>query len=653
TAYVYVRQSTPEQVLHNRESQLRQYALADRARSLGWSDVVVVDEDQGRSGAGTARPGFKRMLGAICEGSVGAVLAVEASRLSRNGRDWHTLLEYSGFVGCLIIDEDGIYDPQRLDDRWMLGLKGTMSEMEHSSIRRRMDAGLLQKAQRGELFGMVAIGYVKVGQTRIEKDPDRRVQEALELVFRKFTELGSIRQVLLWLREEKIELPALVPGPDGLQKQWKLPVNHTIRHILTNPVYAGAYAFGRTTTRTRLVEGRKVVVHGVRRAEAEWTVLLHDRHQGYISWAEFERNQQTIADNATMKGELARGPIRKGEALLAGLLRCGHCGRKLNVIYTGKGGNTIRYQCRGAEPASGGGKCIRLGALRIDRGVGAEVVRQIQPLGIEAALAAIDHRAEQAAEVRRQVDLALEQARYEAERARRQYDAIDPANRLVAAELERRWNERLVAVNDLERRLDSRETQAAPSLTSADKDRLLALGADVERAWNHPAATPETRKRILRTVLKEVVAQVDGDQVILTLHWQGGDHSQISVKRNRSGHHRWVTDVETGDLIRQLARTHNDKTIATVLNQAGKTTGHGNSWNEARVRSFRGKHSIAIYRPGERAERGELTLSEVMERLSLNESVVLRMLYSGELPGRQACKGAPWIIPEQALEKIA
>lgn len=648
TAYVYVRQSTSEQVMHNHESRRRQYALADRARGLGWSAVVVIDDDLGRSGGGGARPGFQRLLGAICEGRVGAVLALEASRLARNGRDWHTLLEFCGLVGSLLIDEDGIYDPQSVNDRLVLGMKGTISEMELSSLRQRMHRALLEKARRGELFATVAVGYVKVGNTRIEKTPDRRVQEALALVFRKFAEVGSIRQVLLWLRGNGIELPAAVTA-DGRQVTWKLPVYHTLRHLLDNPVYAGAYAFGRTATRVRIVDGRKQSVHGIRRASSDWTVLIPDHHEGYISWADYERNRCRIADNATGKGELARGAIRKGEALLAGLLRCGHCGRKLTVAYSGKGGNTVRYVCRGAEPATGNSSCIRLGGLRVDRSVGEEVIRHLRPLGVDAALHAIERREAQAAEARRQVELALEQARYEAGRARRQYDAIDPENRLVAAELERRWNERLGVVRELEERLDAQGAHQAPPLSAVERERLMALGADVERAWTHPAATPETRKRILRMVLSEIMVRVEGETIECLLHWQGGDHTRLAVRRNRSGQHRWVTDTTTADLIGELARTHPDRTIAAVLNQAGRKTAHGHSWTELRVRSFRGKHAIAAYRPGERADRGELTLGEVAARLSVSEATVLRLIRSGVIPGKQACKGAPWIIPEEAL----
>jgi DNA invertase Pin-like site-specific DNA recombinase len=355
-AVVYVRQSTVVQVVHNLESQRRQYGLADRARQLGWAEIDVIDDDLGRSGAGARRPGFEKLLAAICEGRVGAVLSLEASRLARNGRDWHTLLEFCGLVGTLIVDEDGIYDPASPNDRLLLGMKGTMSEMELSVFRQRSIEAMKQKARRGELFLTVAVGYVKAGGDRIEKDADRRVQAAIALVFRKFAELQTIRQVLVWCRQEKVCLPALGEGGADGRIIWRLPVYPTVHHMLTNPVYAGAYAFGRRTARVTIENGRKRVIRSMQRDWRSWEVLIRDHHEGYISWAEFERNQQLIADNANGKRFLSRGAVRPGEALLPGLLRCARCGKKLRVRY----GQTHRYECVGAFNVSGASTPSRL-----------------------------------------------------------------------------------------------------------------------------------------------------------------------------------------------------------------------------------------------------------------------------------------------------
>jgi excisionase family DNA binding protein len=619
---------------------------------LGWADVVVIDHDLGRSGSGVSRPGFERLLAAICEGHVGAVFAIEASRLARNGRDWHTLIEFCGLVGTLLVDEDGVYEPRHPNDRLLLGMKGTMSELELSLLRQRSLEALKQKARRGELFLTVAVGYVKVRHNRIEKDPDQRIREALDLVFRKFAEVQSIRQVHLWLRHERISLPAVsYTVQDGRSIVWKLPVYNTVHHILTNPIYAGAYVFGRTGSRVTLEVGRKRVVRGFRKARAEWQVLLRDHHEGYLSWAEYERNQRLIADNANGKGFPVRGAVRRGETLLAGMLRCGHCGRKLHVAYSGTRGDVGRYHCRGALLNHGTAPCISFGSLRVDQAVGAEIIRLLQPLGVEAAVKAIEARRIQADEKRRQVTLALEQARFEAGRARRQYDAVDPDNRLVAAELERRWNDALCTARDLERELDTLTRYQPTALTDAERQRLMLMGADLEAAWHHPSATTATRKRIVRAVLHEIVARVKADRIHLVLHWQGGDHTELRVKKNRTGQHRWSTDAQTEALIRVLARMMPDKAIAALLNRAGKRTGRQNGWTQARVCTFRNQHGIAVYRHGERAERGEVTLQEAAARLEVSPMSVLRLIRAGTLPAEQLCKGVPWVIKRTDVEK--
>jgi len=640
-AILYIRQSTPDQVAHNLESQRRQYGLTDRARQLGWSDVVVIDDDLGRSGGGVARPGFEKLLAAICEGRVGAVVSIEASRLARNGRDWHTLLEFCGLVGTLIVDEDGVYDPRHPNDRLLLGMKGTMSEMELSVLRQRSLEALKQKARRGELFMTVAVGYVRIGGNRIEKDPDRRIVEALDLVFAKFGEMQSVRQVHLWLRHERIPLPAVTYGTEDRRIKWKPPVYNTILHILTNPIYAGAYAFGRTGSRVSIEAGLKKVVRGFKKERKDWEVLIPNHHKGYLSWADYERNLRLIADNANGKNPMSRGALRRGEALLAGLLRCGHCGRKLHVAYSGAGGNTGRYHCRGGFINHGGDRCISFGGMRIDRDVGAEVIERLQPLGIEAALAAQAAHSRASEDKRRQVELALEQARYEVGRARRQYDAVDPDNRLVAAELEKRWNEKLTVVHDLEAELEQLTTSPATELTPVDRERLMALGADLQTAWTSAGVTPETRKRIVRTVIDEIIVRVEDNVLDLVIRWHGGDHSALKVKKNRTGQHRWSAAGETVDLVRVLARQMPDKAIAAVLNRAGKTTGRGNGWTQSRVCSLRSHNAIPTYREGERRERGEVTLDEAAAALSVSPSTVRRLIKDGQLSANQLCKGAP------------
>ena len=643
-AFVYVRQSTPDQVLNNHESRRRQYALVDRARALGWSMVEVIDDDLGRSGSGIARPGFEKLLAAICEGRVGGVVSIEASRLARNGRDWHTLLEFCGLVGTVIVDEDGVYDPRHPNDRLLLGMKGTMSEMELSLFRQRSLEALKQKARRGELFLTVAVGYLKAPNDRIEKDPDRRVQEAIALVFSKFDELQTVRQVHLWMRQKRLPLPAVSYGDGGRQITWKLPVYNTLHHMLTNPVYAGAYVFGRTGSRTTIEAGRKRIVRGFRKERAAWEVLILDHHEGYIGWTDFERNQRLISDNANGKSFMSRGSVRRGQALLAGLLRCGHCGRKLHVAYSGADGDVGRYHCRGGYLNHGGDRCISFGGMRIDRAVGAEVIERLQPLGIQAALDALDERQAEDAEKRRQIELALEQARFEAARAQRQYDAVDPDNRLVAAGLEQRWNSRLLEVQMLDQELEQLSAAPAATPTQSERTRLLALGADVEQAWASPAALPATRKRIIRTLIDEIVVRVEDSELAIVIRWNGSDHTSLRVAKNRAGQHRWTTDAEVVELVAALARLLPDQAIAAVLNRAGKTTGRGNGWTRSRVCMLRNNRNIPPYREGERAERGEATLDEAAEKLKVSEATVRRLIAERILPAHQFCKGDPWTI---------
>lgn len=652
-AYVYIRQSTPDQVRNNHESRRRQYALADHARQLGWSNVVVIDDDLGRSGSGTARPGFERLLGAVCEGRVGCVMSTEISRLARNGREWHTLMEFCAVVNTLLCDEHGIYEPRHADDRFMLGMKGTMAEMEVSMFRDRARAAINLKAARGELHTRLAIGYVRGPTGGIDKDPNARVREALEMTFRKFSELGSARQLLLWCRQESIRLPSICYGAQGCSIVWKAPVYTALHNLLTNPVYAGAYAFGRKKREVKLDAGRKRIVRRSKREREHWPVLLRDHHEGYISWDTYESTQRMLTDNANMYGERVRGSIRRGEALLTGLLRCGECGRKLHAEYGGNRGLIGRYECRGELGAQANTRCLAFGALRVDQAVCAEVLRTLRPVGVEAALRAIEMRVAHADDAGRQVELALEQARYEAALARRQYDAVDPANRLVASELERRWNERLAVVGGLEDRLAALRRSSAPPIGEQERQQLLSLGADLQRAWDHPGASPETRKRILRAVLKEIVVSLEGPQVQMVLHWHGGDHTPLVVRKNRKGEHRFVTDTETTELITALARALPDASIAALLNRMSRRTAKNHTWTAARVCAFRNDHSIAVYRDGERAERGEVNLEETAQVLKVSRMTVLRLIQRQILAAQQPCLGAPWSIRRTDLDAPA
>jgi len=384
----YIRQSTPDQVKYNLESKRRQYGLADRARALGWVDIDVIDDDLGISGDGTRRPGFERLLRALCDGQVGAVFCIEASRLARNDREWHTLLDFCSIVGALLIDAETIYDPNVTNDRLLLGMKGTISDMEVSTFRERAQAALLQKAQRGALVRRIAIGYVKGADDRIEKDPDTRVRSTIDLIFRKFAEMGSVRQVYFWLDRQQIPLP-IVRGPDdACEIVWQPARYHAVYSVLKNPIYAGTYTYGRSKTVLRLDAGQKRVLRQLRHRREEWAVLILDHHEDYIDWDVDQSNQTMIAHNENPRGGAVRGPVKHGEALLAGLLRCGHCGAKLLAQYPRP--RVIRYQCSGHLLNRDQACCVMFGWLGADRLVSEQLLQCLTPFGTEAAIEAIE-----------------------------------------------------------------------------------------------------------------------------------------------------------------------------------------------------------------------------------------------------------------------
>ncbi|MCO4098637.1 MAG: recombinase family protein [Gemmatimonas sp.] len=643
-AYVYVRQSTVTQVHEHLESQRRQYALAEHARTWGWQQVEVVDDDLGRSGSGrVVRPGFERLVAAVCDEHVGAVFALEASRLARNNRDWHHLVDLCGLTATLLIDGEGVYDPRDFNDRLLLGLKGTMSEWELGVLRQRSLEALRLKASRGELYTTVPIGYVRTRDDRVELDPDLRIQSAIRMIFRQFLALGSLRQVLLWCRSEHVTLPAIEYGPFGRTVVWKLPVYNTIHKLATNPIYAGAYVFGRTKTETR-VSGGRASKRTTRREAADWPVFLPDRHPGYITWAEYEALQTQRQENAQMQGRMSRGAPRHGTALLAGLLRCRRCGRRLHVTYSGANGKVRRYDCRGAMVNHGTGHCLSFGSLALERAVEDAIFAVVAPGAIDAALAAAAQTQEQQTEREAHARLALEQLRYEAERARRQYDAVDPANRLVAAELERRWNAALDAVAAQERHLAGLATiSASPAVDVAG---LRALAEDLPRVWQDSRTDARLKKRLVRTLIEELLVDVSADasRLHVIVRWAGGQHSALDVRKKRKGQHRFCTSEDVVDIVRALVRVLPDGQIAAVLNRLGYTTGRGNTWTATRVVTLRHTHDLPVFDPTSTERDGWCTLEQAAERLDVSHTVIRSLISGGLLPAEQVIATAPWVI---------
>jgi excisionase family DNA binding protein len=589
----------------------------------------------------------------VCSGEVSAVFCIEASRLARNGRDWHHLIELCGMVGAVVVDFDGIYDPNIVNDRLLLGLKGTMSEFELSLLRQRSEEAIRQKARRGELQFLLPVGFCWTSSGKIEKDPDERVQQAIELVFRKITDLGSVRRVLLWFSEEKVCLPAIPRDPGERKMIWKLPVYSNIHAILTSPIYAGAYAFGKTETRTHIVNGRARKTAGHPKPRHEWTVLIQDRHLGYISWQEYERNQAMMSANNHMQSGWEPKAGRGGRALLSGLLRCRRCGRMLQVSYIGTRAAVIHYQCIGAHKQRGEDRCIAFGGLRVDAAVANEVLNAVSGNAIEAALQAAEQMQQQRQELRKSITLEVEQARYEARLAARRYEAVDPDQRLVAAELEARWNAALQKTQDLENRLRDFDDEIK-SMPAPSKEVLLSLAQDLPAIWNSPSTDMRLKQRLVRIVIDEIIADLDekSGEIVLVIHWAGGRHSELRVKKNETGKHRRCTNVDAIGIIRQMAERFSDEQIAATLNRLGLKTGAGNTWNEARVRSARQYQQLPTFDPSHPGNNS-LTLREAAQRLNVGLTIVRRMIAEKMLPASQVVACAPWQIPAEALDSEA
>jgi DNA invertase Pin-like site-specific DNA recombinase len=644
-AYVYVRQSTAYQVRNHLESKERQYGLAEQAKQLGFGNVIVIDDDLGRSGGGMQeRPGFGKLLTCVCQGLAGAVFALEASRLARNNRDWHHLVDLCALTETLLVDSDGIYDPRQLNDRLVLGLKGTMSEFELNLMRQRAREAFEQKVKRGFALWELPVGFIRTEEGRIEKTPDRQVQQVIASVFHKFRQLGSARQATIWFRAEQIPVPHTKPGTAGQEIVWALPISGRIRQMLRNPCYAGAFAYGKTAARTVIEEGRARQAARQRKPQSEWKVLLVDHHPGYISWEQYVENQKRLEANVAWAGGERSGAVKAGVALLSGLLRCGRCGRKLQVLYSGNGGHVPRYVCHGDRGDRGSSACLTVGSLRLDRAVVDSVLAAISPVGIESAIKMSEHAQAADEEKRKALELALERARYEANRARRQFDAVEPENRLVASELEARWNRALAQVAELEARITAMGEQSE-AFTEEQEKELIALSEDLSSLWNHPEAPVQLKKRILRTVLVEIVIDSETESHHVRLHWAGGVHTELRVLRNKTGQHRRSTDRTVIDLVRDLAKVCPDKAIAAILNRLGYKTGQEMTWNASRVAGVRWYHEIV----GFQKQEGWLTQDQAARELQVSDTVVKRLIRERILPATQVVEYAPWVIEQKDL----
>jgi DNA invertase Pin-like site-specific DNA recombinase len=647
-AVLYVRQSSAYQVSHNLESQRLQYAMRDRLVSLGWNEIDVVDEDLGRSAAGmVTRSGFERMVADVCMGKVGAVAAREVSRFARNSREWQQLVEVCRVVDTVLVDQDTVYAPRMSNDRLLLGLKGSLNEYELDLLRQRSVEARRQKAQRGELLIVSPVGYFK-GEQRLEKDPDRRVQEAVQLVFHKLLELGSVRQTLLWFNEHGLELPVINAREEV---HWRRASYGMVYSMLTNPAYGGAYAYGKTEQVTHYDDGQPH--QSIRRKPREqWLSFIPGAHEGYIAWEEFERAQATIAQNSLGRGHV--GAAQRGAALLAGLLHCRRCGYKLLVTYSGCKHDVARYHCRRGWLDKGEPTCIGFAGQAVDEAVTKEILRVVQPAAIEAARLAGAEQSRQLDDVAGALERELQAARYGAQRAQKQYDQADPDNRLVADELERRWNQALVRVREVEAQIAAHEQRCQATAMPSVQD-FASLAADLEAIWNEEHTDVRLKKRILRSLIRDIVVDVDdrAAEVVAVIHWKGGVHTELRLPRRRRGQNSSHTSKEAIGAVRVLARICTDQSIASFLNRNGLLTGRGNRWTQERVTALRSHHDIACYKPEQREQQPWLNLTEAARTLGVSARTLREAVEHGQISAEHPLPDGPWVFNRDALRTSA
>jgi DNA invertase Pin-like site-specific DNA recombinase len=656
-AYIYLRQSTPGQVRHHQESTERQYALREKALQLGWSESLIrtLDRDLGKTGTEMAgREDFKTLVADVSMGQVGAVFALEVSRLARSNLDWHRLLELCALTTTLVIDEDGCYDPADFNDGLLLGLKGTMAQAELHFLHARLQGGKLNKAKKGELRFPLPVGFCYDEQSRIVLDPDEEVRGAVGLVFRLFRETGTAFAVMQRFAEGALRFPKRSYGGawDG-KIIWGRLTHSRVLGILKNPSYAGMYVFGRYQYRREISpEGG---VHKRMRAVAmpDWRVNLKEHHEGYITVEEFFNNRERLEKNRTNGEDMVLpGPAREGLALLQGLLLCGHCGRALTVRYLGNGGIYPCYQCNRLRRDGLASKdCMSFRCDLLDVAVTEEVLKALQPAELEIALAALQELESRDQTILRQWQMRLERAEYEAALAERRYQEVDPSQRLVAGTLERRWNDALLQLEELKKQASEFLRQEARVATPEQKAKVLALAKDLPRVWHAPTTQAKDRKRMLRLLIKDITVEKPSGQKQLVVHtrWQGGACTDISVQLppNRADRVRYPLAVV--DRVRDLAQTLPDSEIADYLHREGHVSALGKRLTVSMIQWIRYRYQIpkaALVR----AE--ELTVQQIADRFGVSTNVVYYWIDRGFIQARRLNAGSPyWITLDETDEQ--
>jgi DNA invertase Pin-like site-specific DNA recombinase len=636
TAFLYVRQSTLRQVLQNTESTQRQYALRQRAIQLGWpaERIVVIDSDQGQSGASAAdREGFQRLVAEVGVGRAGIVLGLEVSRLARNNADWHRLLEICALTATLICDEDGLYDPADFNDRLLLGLKGTMSEAELHFIRARLRGGQLSKARRGELRMALPVGLVYDPAGNAALDPDTGVQHAIRHLFQTFERTGSARAVVQEFNRERLSFPTRVRTGERKGELAWMPLRHwRVLRTLHNPRYAGAFAYGRK--RTRKTADGKLTFQDVPREQ--WTALFPDRHPGYITFEQYEQNLQTLTNNAQAHGqERAGGPAREGSALLQGLAICGRCGRRMTVRYHQRRGIEVPdYQCMGECIQDARSRCLAIPGQGVDTAISELLLQTVTPLALEVALtvqAELEARADQADTLRA---THVERARHHAELARRRYLAVDPDNRLVADTLEADWNDKLRQLQAAQDDYEHATAAAHAALSDERKTRIRRLAADFPKLWSDPTTPQRERKRIARLLIDDVTLNKT-NQIHLHVRFRGGQTTSLTIPIPPRAWQLRQTNPDTLALLDRLLDDHTDAETATELNQTGHRSGDDKAFTARIVLGLRRSHGFPSHHDRLRA-RGLLTIGEFADRLGVHPTTINAWRRAGLIDSHKA-----------------
>jgi DNA invertase Pin-like site-specific DNA recombinase len=656
-AYLYVRQSSARQVLENTESTERQYALRQRAVALGWPNegIIVIDTDLGRSGASAAeRHGFQHLVAEVGMGRAGIVLGLEVSRLARNSADWHRLLEICALTDTLILDEDGVYDPAHFNDRLLLGLKGTMSEAELHVMRARLRGGLLNKARRGELRCALPVGLVYDGEGCVVLDPDKEVQEAVQLLFNTFARTGAVHATIKYFRKHGLLFPRRLTG--GARKgeiAWAPLALSRAADALHNPWYAGAYVYGRGRWR-KLPNGR---VRHERLPQEQWQVLIRDAHPGYISWEQYERIQERLRISAKAIGFERHGPPREGPALLQGRAVCGLCGSRMHVRYNTRPGGalTTNYVCTGRGRVFGDPLCQSMMGTEIDASISNLLLEAVTPMALDLALAVQQEIAARLEEADRLRHRRVERAQYEVERARHRYMQVDPAHRLVADSLEADWNAKLRALAEAQEDYKRQHTADRLVVDEQERNRVLALAADFPAVWRAPTTPQRERKRMLALLIEDVTL-IKQRHITLAVRFRGGATTTLTLPRPLSAAQLRATDLAVRAQIDTLLDEYTDAQVAHILNERGANTGTGTTFDADSVRWVR--FSAKLKSLKERLlEAGMLTGKQVCAKLGVSRTSLGHLRAQGRIEARICNDKGEWLyslplLPESAVPPV-